>query len=578
MDRASRRFPHSLGDRLLVSLALALVSSPLPSFAQEHVDLATVHRIKSEAFAGSKVMDQLFWLTDANGPRLTGSPGLRAAQDWAVRTLQGWGAANPHLEKWGTFGRGWTLSRFSLSMVTPVYVPLQGFPKAWSGGTDGPVTAEVILAPLFLPSERGEMSDLSKVQAHIRKFTEVYKGKLKGKVVLLEKARDLELPKEMLSSRYDDAKLAALGLAPEPVAAAPVEWPVTKVPSDPAKAREFLSTLPLPVAEDYFQRRSQAYNALWAFMRAEGVVATFMTDRRGDGGIVFVEGVNGWDVKLPLPPPVIVLAPEPYDRIVRLVDKKQPVKVELDLQVKTNDDSPDGFNVVAEIPGGKKADEVVMLGAHLDSWHAGTGATDNAAGSAVVLEAFRILKSLKLPMDRTVRLALWSGEEQGLLGSIGYVKAHFGDPVSMALKPEHAKLAGYFNLDNGTGKIRGIYLQGNDMVRPIFEQWLAPFRDEGASTVTIRNTGGTDHESFDGVGLPGFQFIQDPLDYMSRTHHSNLDTYDRLQPADLMQASAILAAFVYQAAVRPERLPRKPLPSPMPPKKELPESSAESAP
>ncbi len=567
MDSAAGRTRRPGVPQRVLALWMLAALTPLAASADEHVDLATIHRIKSEAFAGSKVMEDLFWLTDANGPRLTGSPGLRAAQDWALRTLQGWGAANPHLEKWGTFGRGWSMSRFALSMVAPVYAPLQGVPKAWSGGTEGAVTAEVVLAPLFLPSERGEMADPNKVRARIKKFAEEQKGKLRGKVVLLEKARDLELPTELESTRYDDAKLAALAQAPEPAPAPPLEWPVTKLPSDPKKMREFLSELPLAAVEDYFQRRSQAYNALWTFLRAEGAVAAFMTDRRGDGGLVFVESVNGWDPKVTTPPPVIVLAPEPYDRLVRLVEKKVSVKVELDLQVRTYDDNPDGFNVVAEITGSKKADEVVMLGAHLDSWHAGTGATDNAAGSAVVLEAFRILKALKLPMDRTVRLALWSGEEQGLLGSVGYVKAHFADPVTMALKPEHAKLAAYFNVDNGTGKIRGVYLQGNDMVRPIFEQWLAPFHDQGASTLTIRNTGGTDHESFDGVGLPGFQFIQDPLDYTSRTHHSNLDTYDHLQAGDLMQASAILAAFVYQAATRPERLPRKPLPSPMPPKR-----------
>ncbi|MGO8969397.1 MAG: M28 family peptidase [Myxococcaceae bacterium] len=567
MDGAARSTRGTLAHQSLLGLLLLAVLMPLAAAADEHVDLATIHRIKTEAFTNSKVMEDLFWLTDANGPRLTGSPGLRAAQDWALRTLEGWGATNPHLEKWGRFGRGWSMSRFTLSMVVPGYVPLQGVPKAWSGGTDGPITADVVLAPLFLPSERAEMSDPSKLRARIKKFTEEQKGKFRGKVVLLEKARELELPTELESTRFDEAKLAALALAPEPLPSAPLEWPVTKVPSDPKKLREFLSNLPLAAAEDYFERRSQAYNALWSFLRAEGVVAAFMTDRRGDGGLVFVESVNGWDPKVTTPPPVIVLAPEPYDRLVRLVERKVPVKVEVDLQVRTYDDTPDGFNVVAEIPGSKKPDEVVMLGAHLDSWHAATGATDNAAGSAVVLEAFRILKALKLPMDRTVRLALWSGEEQGLLGSIGYVKAHFADPMTMALKPEHAKLAAYFNLDNGTGKIRGVYLQGNDMVRPIFEQWLAPFHDQGAATLTIRNTGGTDHVSFDAVGLPGFQFIQDPLDYTSRTHHSNLDTYDHLQAGDLMQASAILAAFAYQAATRPERLPRKPLPSPMPPKR-----------
>jgi len=567
MDSATGALRPRAVERNVLPMAVLVALLALPVFGQERLDLATVHRIKSEALADSKVMDHLFWLTDANGPRLTGSPGLRTAQEWAVRTLQGWGAANAHLEKWGTFGRGWSMSRFSVSMVAPMYAPLQAIPKAWSGGTDGAQTAEVVLAPLFLPNERAEMFDLNKVRARIQKFTAERKGKLRGKVVLLEMARDLELPTEAASSRYDDAKLTALVAAPEPRPSAPLEWPVTKVPSEPAKVREFFASLPIAISEEYFSRRAQAYDALWAFFRAEGVVAVFMTDRRGEGGLLFAESVNGWDPKLPIPPPVIVLAPEPYDRIIRLVDRKIPVKVEVDLQVRYYDDSPDGLNVIAEIPGGKKKDEVVMLGGHLDSWHAGTGATDNAAGSAVVLEAFRILRALKLPMDRTVRLALWSGEEQGLLGSIGYVKNHFADPVTMVLKPEHAKFTAYFNLDNGSGKIRGVYLQGNDMVRPIFEQWLVPFHDEGAKTVTIRDTGGTDHQSFDGVGLPGFQFIQDPLDYATRTHHSSLDTYDHVQPGDLMQASAVLAWFVYQAATRPDPLPRKPLPKPLPPKK-----------
>jgi Zn-dependent M28 family amino/carboxypeptidase len=245
------------------------------------------------------------------------------------------------------------------------------------------------------------------------------------------------------------------------------------------------------------------------------------------------------------------------------------VKLELDVRSRSHDEDLDGINVVAEIPGGKKKEEVVMLGGHLDSWHGGTGATDNAAGCAVMLEAMRILKTLGMPMDRTVRLALWDGEEQGFYGSTGYVRRHFADPVTMKLLPGHATLAGYFNVDNGTGKIRGVYLQGNDMVRPIFEAWLQPFADLGATTLSIQDTRGTDHLLFDAVGLPGFQFIQDPVDYEPRTHHSNLDVYDHLVPADLMQASAVVASFVYNAATRPEKLPRKPLPKPLPPKKDV---------
>jgi carboxypeptidase Q len=567
MDSVAGRTPTVRRQKQALNLVVLAALAAASASAEERVDLTVVNRIKSEAFQGSKVMDHLFWLTDANGPRLTGSPGLRSAQEWAVRTLQAWGAANARLEKWGTFGRGWSMSRFSASMLAPTYSNLEAIPKAWSGGTDGAVTADVVLAPLFLPIERAEMTDLTKLGARIRKYSEEHKGQFKGKIVLLEKARDLELPSEMVSTRYDDAKLAALVTAPEPASTPPLEWPITKIPSDPSKARDFFASLPLPAEDDYFERRHVVYDPLWAFFRAEGVAAVFMTDRRGDGGLLFAESVTGWVPKSPFPPPVIVVAAEPYGRMVRLVERKTPVKVQVDLQVRYYEDNPDGFNVIAEISGGKRKDEVVMLGGHLDSWHAGTGATDNAAGSAVVLEALRILKALNLPMDRTVRLALWSGEEQGLLGSEGYVRTHFGDMVSMALKPEQSKLSAYFNLDNGTGKVRGIYLQGNDMARPIFEQWLVPFHDLGARTVTIRNTGGTDHLSFDAIGIPGFQFIQDPLDYSTRTHHSSLDTYDHLQAGDLMQASAILAWFVYEAATRPEPIPRKALPKPMPPKK-----------
>ena len=253
--------------------------------------------------------------------------------------------------------------------------------------------------------------------------------------------------------------------------------------------------------------------------------------------------------------------------MARLVENKIPVEVELQVDADLKEGPVQGINVIGEIPGGKKKNEVVMLGGHLDSWSAGTGATDNAAGCAIAMEALRILKSLNVPLDRTVRLALWSGEEQGLYGSRFYVKKHFGDPVTMKTLAEHAGLSGYFNLDNGSGKIRGVYLQGNDMMRPIFEKWFVPFKDLGVGTITIRDTGGTDHLSFDAVGLPGFQFVQDELDYDTRTHHSNLDTYDHADPADMMQASAILASIVYDAANRPDLLPRKPLPKPLPPKK-----------
>ncbi|HWE29290.1 MAG TPA: M28 family peptidase [Polyangia bacterium] len=551
---------------ITVAAILGLAASTALAAGGESIDLNVVHRIKAEAFDNGQVMDHLFWLTDANGPRLTNSPGFRAAAEWAQKTLKSWGASNTHLEKWGAFGRGWSLSRFSLSLVQPVYAPLHGAPKAWSGGTKGKVAAELVYAPLFTKSDDDVRYSIPKRAAHIKRYMDEHKGKLRGKIVLVTEPREFEPSKDPTVQRYDDPKLTSLVAAPEVSPPKKYDWPLMEMPSDRKKRMAMFMTLPTEVAWDFFARLERTTDVLFDFLRAEGAVAVLSTDDRGEGGVVFAENDADWQLKAPITIPSIALAPEHYNRLVRLVERKVPTQVEVDVETKFNDDQPDGYNVIAEIPGHKKRDEVVMLGAHLDSWHAGTGATDNGAGSSVVLEAFRILRALKLPMDRTVRLALWSGEEQGLFGSRGYVLSHFGDPVTMALKPEHQKLAGYFNLDNGSGKIRGIYLQGNDMVRPIFESWLAPFKDEGATTITIRNTGGTDHQSFDAVGLPGFQFIQDPLDYGSRTHHSELDVYDHANPSDLMQASAIVASFVYAAAMRPEMLPRKPLPKPLPPR------------
>ena len=547
------------------AFALFLLGTiPATASGEENADLATIHRIKNEAFLGSRVMDQLFYLTDVNGPRLTNSPGFRAAADWSVGRLKEWGVASARLEKWGTFGRGWSLTRFSAHLKEPVYAPLPGIPKAWSAATPGAITAEVVSAPLFTPQEDADRFDLPKVTERIRKYAADQKGRLGGRIVLIEPARELTPPTEPPSERYDDKKLADLVTSPEPFAAPPLPRPLLRLDPDPKKRWRIFAAYPAEVLWEYWESVENAYDRLTAFLHDEGAAAVLSTDQRGAGGIVFAENAGRWGKDAASPPVWVVLQPEAYYRITRLVDRKIPVKVELEVAAAFSDEATDGVNVVAEIPGAKKKEEVVMLGAHLDSWHSGTGATDNAAGCAVALEAMRILKTLNLTMDRTVRLALWSGEEQGLYGSRGYVKEHFGDPVTMALKPEHAKLAAYFNVDNGTGKIRGVYLQGNDAVRPIFESWLAPFRDLGATTLTIRDTGGTDHQSFDDLGLPGFQFIQDPLDYGSRTHHSNLDVYDHIVPADLMQASAILASFVYEAATRPDMLPRKPLPKPLP--------------
>ncbi len=550
-------------------VAAVLIGVSVSAAADEKLDLAVIHRIRTEAFHNGKVMDHLFYLTDVNGPRLTASPGFRSAADWAVERLKGWGISGARTEPWGTFGRSWAIKRYAAHMLTPTYAVLPGVPLAWSSGTSGPVTAEVVLAPVFMDWEAPDRSDPAKVTARVKRYADEQRGKLGGKVVLLTASHEQQPATEPAIARLNEADLQKLAAAPDPYATPTLDWPITSLPDDPRKRQRLIERLPLEISEDYWTRLNRAWEPLWKFLREERVAATLAADPRGTGGITFAEEAGFWRAEAAVPPPLVVLEPEPYARLVRLVEKAIPVKVQLEVELDFPADDREADNVVAEIPGGRKKDEIVMLGAHLDSWHAGTGATDNAAGCAVMLEAMRILKALKLPMDRTVRLGLWSGEEQGLYGSRAYVKEQFGDPATMTLKPAHARLAAYFNVDNGTGKIRGVYLQGNDMVRPIFDSWLGPFRDLGATTLTIRDTTGTDHLSFDADGLPGFQFLQDPIDYSTRTHHSDLDVYDRIQAADMMQAAAIVASFAYQAATRPEMLPRKPLPAPLPPKREL---------
>jgi Zn-dependent M28 family amino/carboxypeptidase len=314
--------------------------------------------------------------------------------------------------------------------------------------------------------------------------------------------------------------------------------------------------------EQLFDLYDRAVAERGEFLAREGAAGVLTEDDRAHTGMLFAEAAGGFKSSATMAPPTFVITAEQYNRMARLVQNKAGVRVRLNLKASASTQDVDGMNIIGEIPGGAKKDEVVMIGAHFDSWHSGTGATDNGAGSAVMIEVMRILKSLNLPLDRTVRIGLWSGEEQGLFGSRAYVKEHFADPKTMHVTAEHAKLSGYFNLDNGSGKIRGVYLQGNEAMRPLFEQWLAPFRDLGVTTVTIRNTGGTDHLSFNAVGLPGFQFIQDPLDYGTITHHSDIDTYDHAVPEDLMQASAVIAAMVYETANRKELLPRRELPKP----------------
>lgn len=509
--------------RILPVLLALLLFNPLLIWPKEPVNLEMIAKIKAEATDNSQVMETMFYLTDVHGPRLTNSPNYEAASQWCVDQLTAWGLENARLEPWGTFGKGWAVKQFSVEMVEPQYLNMIAYPQAWTAGTEGVISGEPVL--LDIESE----DDL-----------EQYRGKLKGAIVMTRTDRKTEPHFEADAKRYTEEELAELVQAPEP-GAKPSWW-----------ARR----------QEYRQRRA-LHRKISDFFEAEGVAMILEPSRR-EHGTIGVDGGGSYKMDAKPGIPAVTVAIEHYSRVVRLLDAGLPVKLAIQDQTTFFDEDSLGYNVVAEIPGSDKRlkEELVMLGGHLDSWHAGTGTTDNAAGCAVAMEAVRILNAIGAKPRRTIRIALWGGEEQGLLGSRGYVKKHFGDRETMELKAEHSKFSGYFNLDNGTGKIRGIYLQENDAVRPIFEAYLEPFHDLGAEAVTIRNTGGTDHLSFDALGLPGFQFIQDPIDYFARTHHTNMDVYDRALESDLIQASMVMASFVYHTAMRDEKLPRKPLPKP----------------
>ena len=523
-------------------------------------DLGLVGRVKTEAFDNSQVMDTLGYLTDVYGPRLTASKEFLEAADWTVKRLQSYGIANVRLEKWGPFGRSWSLKQASIEMLEPRYAVLDAQPLAWSDNTSGTVTGETVLTPF---GNGRQQQDPKKMQADLDQYMTAWKGKLKGKIVMLTAYREVASDAQPFFTRYTDRELTDLSVAPTPIAKLS-DVKELKFPDDPVEERRFVQSLPGWVRDQLADQRRKINANRVKFWRDQGALAVLSTNEQSHDGLVVAQAAGPYDANDPLAPPSFQVTHEQYNRMLRLMDKKISVKLRLNLVADCSSGNVDSYNVTGEIPGGAKKDELVMVGAHLDSWHSGTGATDNAAGSAVMIEVMRILKAANLKLDRTVRIALWSGEEQGLLGSKAYVKEHFGDPATMKLTDEHAKLSGYFNIDNGSGKIRGVYLQDNDAMRPIFEQWLAPFRDQGVNAISIRNTGGTDHLSFDAVGLPGFQFIQDPLDYDTVTHHTNIDTVDHIQAADLMQVAAVVATLVYNTANRPEMLPRKALPKATP--------------
>jgi carboxypeptidase Q len=513
------------------------------SLAQEKIDLEMITKIRYEGFHNSKIMEIASGLMDGIGQRLTGSPNMRRANEWTRDQLTAFGLSNSHLESWGPFGRGWANDYINVRMVTPDIAPLIAYAKAWTPGTNGEVRAQVVRVNIAGPQ------DLAK-----------YKGKLEGKIVLIGDDPDLKPSIEPLSSRYTEKALADIN-----------QYQIPGERND-ARFREFAA-------------RARTQRQVAKFFEDEKVVALIDHSRGAlGGGTVFVQQGGSYKVGQTSNIIQVTMAVEHWSRIARLLNQKKDVELELNVRNNFYDDAMTQSDTIAEIPGTDKKDEVVMLGAHLDSWHAGTGATDNGAGTIVMMEAVRILKSLGIKPRRTIRIGLWSGEEQGLLGSQWYVMHHFGerpeskdperkgDPTLLrrengpvTVKPEQAKVSVYFNVDNGSGKIRGIYMQENARVQSIFEAWMKPFEDLGMNTLTMRNTGGTDHQSFDAVGIPGFQFIQDPIEYETRTHHSNMDVYDRLQPEDLKQMAVIVASFVYNAAMRDEMFPRKPIEKELPP-------------
>ena len=525
--------------------------------ATESLDLNMYQRIRDEGLNHSHVMEFASALMDGIGPRLTGSPNLKKANEWTRDTLTKIGLDNAHLEDWGEFGLGWQQLNTWARMVTPdtAILILQATP--WSPSTPGPVTGDVVYV---------------KVQAE--KDLDQYKGKLGGKIVLFGAMRDVPPVDKALFERYSDKELEDLAGFPVNANAGGLS------PEMEARIHAYLERIKL-------------IDKVTQFFADEKVAAVIEPSRDGkngggSGGTFFDDngatlGRTPYKADSQVKVPVAVAAIESYGRLYRLTQAHAPVTVQVDIETRFTGDHEHGYNTIAEIPGTdpRLKDQVVMLGGHLDSWIAGTGATDNGAGTVVAMEAVRILKALDVKPRRTIRIALWTGEEQGLFGSRGYVKQHFGSaPLSTApdqqalpeflrkatgpldVKPEQKIISAYFNVDNGSGKIRGVYLQGNAAVAPIFAQWIAPLKDLGVTTLTMRNTGGTDHLSFDAVGIPGFQFVQDDLDYESRTHHSNEDTVERLQAGDLKQIATVEAIFVYNAAQRDQMMPRKPLPQP----------------
>jgi hypothetical protein len=486
-----------------------------------------LQRLRDEGFHRSQVMATLAHLTDVIGPRLTNSPRNKQAHEWTRARFSEWGLANAHIEPWGPFGPGWSLEHCSVHLLSPDTTPLVAWPKAWSPGTAGPLRGRALHAPIASEAD-----------------FEAWKGKLAGRIVLLGPAAEIGGFDKPALTRLSASELAESAL-----------YEIPKTGADRASR---------------FRGQRRFGRAAEKFLAEEQPLAVIQPSGR-EAGIVRVMGMTQRGKDAPRNVPHLVMAAESYNRLVRLLERGLDVELELDLRVRFHDDASLAANTIAELPGvGPKRDEVVMLGAHLDSWHAGTGATDNGAGVAVVMEAMRLLASVGAHPRRTIRAALWSGEEQGLLGSIAYVREHFAwrpeatedDPAKgrLELRPAHARFSSYFNLDAGTGRVRGVYTMENTAAQPVLEAWVQALRDLGVEVVSPRRDFGTDHLSFDGAGLPAFNLMQDRIEYETLTHHTNLDVFDRVKREDLMQAAVVMAFFAWQAAQREALMPRKPLP------------------
>ncbi|SFS21460.1 Peptidase family M28 [Granulicella pectinivorans] len=534
---------------------LLLSSAPAQETAGDKVDVATLAQIKHEAFQDSHVMENLFYMSEVYGPRVNNSRNHRAAAEWAMKQMKEWGLQNVHLEKW-PFGYGWQIKKFYGAMETPAYAAFSGFPLAWTPGTNGPITADAMWAPI-----------------HSREDFAKYHGKLKGKIVLIFDPAPLTLhtKADAQPSPTDEEILArgprGGGEGGRRPAAVPGSPEANRDPSGRGRPGE--GTWEFTPTSQALSGNRALRNELNAFLKEEAPAVVLTPGYNGDGGTIFSTYGGSENPKDPIPPPMVAIAAEQYNRMVRLLQHNITPKVTFDVQVEYQKEDQNAFNVIGEIPGTTKKDEIVMLGGHFDSWQGGTGATDNGTGSSVAMEAVRILTTLHKPMARTVRIALWGGEEEGVFGSTAYVQQHFAPRDTMKKTPEYDKLDVYFNDDGGSGRFRGVSAGGSPQTAAIFKSWIEPIKDQhivavsGAEFRPTLSPGGTDSTAFSWIGLNGIGFMQDSLEYGTRTHHSNADTYDRVQKDDVMQGAMIEAWFTYNAATRPDMLPRIPTPEPL---------------